>query len=234
MASIGLVTFTGIDEFTDPETIAALSERYPRAEFGILVSGHSGDSSHCRYPAISTVEWWKDYGAECDIPMALHLCGNWSRDVMGGVSDRTLELCGGFGRVQVNAGSYDLERIAEFTEKADCGSVILQHRDVFVHDMPIVSDKVDYLHDMSGGRGIADFSRWPAPVNESIRHGYAGGVGPANIQEALKALSGYVNAGFRIWLDMESGVRDRSDVFDPDRALAVLEAVFERSDQSRY
>ena len=91
-------------------------------------------------------------------------------------------------------------------------------------EMPLQHPKVDYLYDRSGGTGKTRFGQWPPPSNPAIRHGYAGGISPDNIHEALRFASGH--PGFRIWLDMETGVRDGQDRFDLSKAQKVAAAVF--------
>jgi phosphoribosylanthranilate isomerase len=73
------------------------------------------------------------------------------------------------------------------------------------------------LFDPSGGRGIEPFS-WPVPPL-GARMGYAGGIGPDNLLDVLRAI-GPVESPF--WIDMESGVRT-DDRFDLAKARAVLE-----------
>lgn len=57
-------------------------------------------------------------------------------------------------------------------------------------------------------------------------YGYAGGLGPANIAAALDFAARF--DGQRLWLDMETGVRDRDDWLDLDAVEAVCEEVARR------
>ena len=201
-----------------------LWDRYPSVELGVLVGQHSGEPRRKRFPPLAVVEQWRDTAAHVGRDMALHLCGPYSRAVMEGNTAPVLRLSDGFRRVQVNATSYNYERIAQFAEASSCDSVILQQRYPPGTEPPLRHHKVEYLQDASGGRGLSDFSAWAAPIDMQTRWGYAGGLGPANIDRAI----GFADEfnGFRLWLDMESGIRDPDDWLDLNKAEAVCEAVF--------
>lgn len=71
------------------------------------------------------------------------------------------------------------------------------------------------LFDPSGGRGIGGHA-WPSPP-PATRMGYAGGIGPDNIEQVLDQVAPLGAA----WIDMESGVRT-DDRFDLDKVREVL------------
>ena len=58
------------------------------------------------------------------------------------------------------------------------------------------------LFDSSGGRGLP--GKWRAPIE--IPCGYAGGLGPDNIEKELISISKVAGDEF-IWIDMESKIR---------------------------
>ena len=109
--------------------------------------------------------------------------------------------------------------VAQFAEVAECDSVILQRRYPPGSEPPPSHPKIEYLQDMSGGRGRSDFTSWPAPTNPRARWGYAGGLGPANVDQAIEFTDEFES--FRLWLDMESGIRTPDDWMDLDKATAV-------------
>ena len=80
---------------------------------------------------------------------------------------------------------------------------------------------LDLLADGSGGRGIRGFGSWPPP-REGRLSGYAGGIGPANIGQALDFAAQRPER--RIWLDMETGIRT-ADMFDMTKAIPVYAEV---------
>ena len=70
---------------------------------------------------------------------------------------------------------------------------------------------------------------WPRPSDPARRWGYAGGLGPANIGQAVAFVEEF--RSLRLWLDMESNVRTSNDWLDLDKVRAVCGAVF--PDRSR-
>ena len=221
---IEALTFTGVDARVDPSAVLRLWNQYPLVEFGVLVGPHNGDPRHRRYPPLDLVGQWRDMAASYGRGMALHLCGPHSRSVLQGSIDGALRLSAGFARVQVNAVAYDYGRVSEFAEAVDCGKVILQRRYPPRAEPPLCHPKVEYLQDLSGGRGLSDIDSWPAPSDPTRRWGYAGGLGPSNIARALEFTDEHES--YRLWLDMESCVRTLDDWMDLDAVEAVCAAVF--------
>ena len=80
--------------------------------------------------------------------------------------------------------------------------------------------RIEYLFDESGGRGKRGDWPDPWPVLPGMRCGYAGGLGPDNVDEALEFVERHPDA--RIWLDMESGVRT-NDWMDLEKVEAVCQ-----------
>jgi hypothetical protein len=63
---------------------------------------------------------------------------------------------------------------------------------------------------------------WPKPL-EDVLCGYAGGLGPDNIEAQLELISKAVG-NREIWVDMETHVRSNDDQrFDLDKVEKVLE-----------
>lgn len=215
------LTFTGIDAQTDFDRVEALSERYP-IEWGILYSPTRAGQQN-RYPDTSTVArflWLSRVTAAC-MRVAVHLCGKAATDV---VTDSQTGFLSGtpkgwVGRYQINVarGRGVPSAVEEFSIRRDARG-ILQCRDGFPAD-----NRVDWLFDTSGGRGLLpDF--WPRPPSGQFA-GYAGGLGPDTIEEALAGIQKAVPAGNRYWLDMESAIRT-DDWLDLDKCEAVCRAVY--------
>jgi hypothetical protein len=83
------------------------------------------------------------------------------------------------------------------------------------------------LFDSSDGRGISP-EKWPTPEGWSKEYGYAGGIGPDNVWQALyeiqKAIAQYVRDGYvPFWIDMETKVRS-DDKFSLVKVNYVLAA----------
>ena len=226
--TLDTITFTGVDDHTDLDQLANMAYRYPDflGEFGVLVGSASWKAPGGIFPTIQRVEDLRDLGRILGFKTALHLCGEPARNLMKRiVKDQDPKLCldtyrlsKGFSRVQINlhGDEWNPERIKVNAERLDAivpylggGTVILQHRGDWGSVPPIQSTLVEYLFDLSEGRGEADFDSWPTPpklVKQEMpqRVGYAGGIGPDNIDRAATFAE---NAEGPVWLDMESSLR---------------------------
>lgn len=200
------ITFTGIDAHTDLARCEALSARYP-IEWGILFGGKLGKN---RYPGNDVVE----RALSADIRRAAHLCNSYAEAVNSGGGFDLLEH---FGRIQVNraAGTYDMDMLA--TLAATNGTeVIVQHR---ASEFPAPIPGLAFLQDLSGGRGVLP-SYWARPYEPGQLVGYAGGLTPENVADAVRHMPAR-----EFWIDMETGVRT-DDWLDLDKCEAVCRAVF--------
>ena len=240
------LTFTGIDEQTPFGQIAALVDRYPRVEFGVLVGDSTPSEPQVEptiFPSLPFVYEFAHKAAQGDWNIAIHLCGEWARAaVRQGTTSRyqaALVLCRRFNRVQINlhpdyftpgwieprAGA-----VIGFARDVACRTVILQHRGDWC-DVPVHHHKVEYLWDRSGGAGRASFEEWPRPiVHPWRRQGYAGGIGPQTIGRTLAFVDEHDSA--RLWLDMEGRVR-RDGLLDMAIVSRICEAVWGGGDPSR-
>ena len=107
-----ILTFTGVDEYTDFGRMIEISQTYPRVEFAVLVGSLTPKNPFSLgngiFPALSVVDLLKFLGVQRGRPrkarVAVHLCGVWSRSALrpGEPSEETIELCRGFDRVQIN------------------------------------------------------------------------------------------------------------------------------------
>lgn len=239
---INIVTFTGVDARTDMGMLRELAEEYPLAEFGVLVGSHSGEEDFGIFPSLEVVEELGKSG----VRSSLHLCGRWARavvskDLVGSpnvlsldvarLASRAYELGGMFNRVQVNLHGDELDpsaidvyekRIVHFVENVGAERVILQHRSGW-DDVPVRHPKLEYLFDLSEGGGVESFEDWPEPPENGDMVGYAGGLGPYNIDSALAFAVCYPEAP--LWLDMEGRIRSEG-CFDLDKVRAVCEKVW--------
>jgi hypothetical protein len=84
------------------------------------------------------------------------------------------------------------------------------------------------LFDESKGTGVLSSNGYPAPPAE-YEVGYAGGIGPANVQDVLeKALESA--KGSSVWIDMESSLRSQlngRDIFDLGKCYECVRKVKE-------
>ena len=225
LPNLELLTFTGIDVLSRMPAVYRIKKQYPKVEFGILVGSHSGEMGYNRFPALATIDRWREFSQKWGVQMAIHLCGKFARGVIDGTGlEEALSLCEGFGRVQINASTYDYGQINIFADGVSCSKVILQKREAFDQGYPLVHPKVEYLFDLSGGTGKEGFNHWPLPSDTSIRSGYAGGLQLSNIDQALTFLRAAPE--YAAWLDMESGVRTPGDWLDLTQVEAICQTVF--------
>lgn len=206
------VTITGADDQTDPKDLADLSVRFPFVEWGILFSWKRMGTE--RYPS----RVWRDrlrtiWNAYPEVTLAAHLCGDMAGVVMGG------EMAfaeGGFRRVQING--FDPEK----ARRMQRGVYILQARTaqgvVEANAFAMARSGCCILYDVSGGRGVSPES-WALPPTRAAV-GYAGGIGPDNVTDVLRALESVTPT----WIDMESNVRT-DDCLDLAKVTSVLEQV---------
>ena len=232
---IEILTFTGVDSETDLLELSSLAGRHPKVEFGVLL----GSSIDGIFPPLEVIEQLKRLAKDAGFRVALHLCGRYSRSVVdpsaAGNPEDLQHICADFGRVQVNLpgrwfkpdrAAESGERVAGFADSIDASRVILQHRGDW-SDVPVRHEKVEYLHDRSGGRGIDSFAHWPKPSPRLSRMGYAGGLGPDNIARAVTFASAHPDAA--LWFDMERRVR-RDGLLDLATVERVCSQVFDQPD----
>lgn len=204
------ITFTGADDLTCSQGMFALSRQYP-IEWGILFSSKR-QGVDPRYPggeALSRFLWTGG------IKLSAHLCGAYTDSIMAGepIIDIPADL-GHFSRIQINHADPLPTRIIDFRNGWGKMRCIAQARG---EDFP-TDTSIDWLCDASGGRGMARTS-WPKHPGRMV--GYAGGMNPVNVREAIHV----IGADGPYWIDMESGVRT-DDRFDLAKCRAVCEAVY--------
>lgn len=208
------ITFTGVDDATDPTDLVALADDYP-VEFGLLISPKR-QGVEPRYLRLTTIKWLL---GELPEVFAIHLCGSAAREVVqDGISAQYDDLMPYVDRVQINIVDHSVHPhlIGDWAAKRNVRA-ILQARGKFPKIAP-----VDVLFDASGGRGIVP-AEWPYAVKSTFC-GYAGGLKPENVAAAVNVID--FRAGQRYWIDMESGVRDEHDRFSIDKCREVCEAVY--------
>lgn len=210
------LTFTGADDATSIDEMVALSQKYP-IEWGILFS--PSQQGEGRYPSIRFIKELAERSPT--LHLSAHLCGGHSRAVLSNQATGLEGLLAQFQRVQINtlAEPSCAPDVAAWVHSVHPGlRAILQCRGDFPQE-DIAN--LDWLYDVSGGRGLSP-AAWPKarPVGLS---GYAGGLRPGNISEALATISGSAQ---HFWLDLETGIRDDRDRFSVGLCRQVCEQVW--------
>lgn len=212
------VTITGADDAVDVRDLAALSREFPFVEWGILASLTSAGTP--RYPSDRWLAELCRRGHHLNL--AMHLCGRMARETLAG--DNTwVDGWSVFRRVQINGYVPPAPEFAAVAAREPYEFILqvsseewLQETATEVAGLP----NVGLLFDPSGGRG-REPGRWAVPPF-GVRMGYAGGIGPDNVEQVLRDI-GPVNAD--AWIDMETGVRDERDRLSLDKVQLVLESV---------
>lgn len=219
-----IVTFTGIDLWTDLQRLSDISQKHPYVEFGLLLSKDWQENGP-RFPDPDII--WKLANIWSNQPfhLSLHLCGELA--IAAAKGDYTIfdtmiapNLFSIFERVQLNLDSKSMFDVLHRMSKTD-KEVIVQMRTAALCQQFLEGGRPDgmsYLIDFSGGRGL------DTPVEivnvPGIHIGYAGGIGPENVEAKLRTLLDYPSDG-EFWIDMETRVRTE-EKFDLDKVEEVL------------
>lgn len=233
---IKTVTITGADDNTDINSLMEIYKRYPFVEFGILFS--PSRQGTYRYP---TLDWVKDLmkaklSHNCmdvnQLKLSAHLCGNYTHEYLTtGYLTSALNNLGNvmsgiaFSRYQLNFNSTKNPACKEFFDSLGrcTTNQILQFNkanyDLCQKVIGINNENIHFLYDGSGGRGVLP-EKWQRVVPFHFT-GYAGGLNPDNLYEALIKINEAVGDN-EIWIDTETGVRT-DDKLDLEKVVKFLE-----------
>lgn len=204
------ITFTGIDERTDPDRVAELSKHYP-CEWGVLYGGRLNGNRYSGHRKVYPL-----YRRE--VRLAAHLCGKFVQNALAyGPGYEVVREH--FHRFQLNAREYNLPQIARWAAGHQLPTIVQWRQKSFPRPDPWLQ----FLVDSSGGRGVTITN---IPGSNGALVGYAGGINPENVKQIVGLIS-EANEG-RYWIDMESGVRT-DDWLDLDKCEAVLKSVYGES-----
>ena len=248
--SLRAIGFCGADDSVSPKFLGVVCQSYPFVEFGVLFRPDLEGQ-----PRYATAAWVQQLGEVASksngrMKLAAHLCGGRVMEVLGGDDAFVSTLPAlGFKRVQINATAVngvdtsslstavpavaalmarhpELEFILQKNDETEpLWSGLLEGDAENMGAAGCLPSNVTMLVDESKGTGVLA-SSWPSPP-EGYDIGYAGGIGPANIQAVLKDVATAAN-GRDIWVDMESSLRSNKngkDVFDLDKCYQCIEAV---------
>ena len=223
------ITFTGVDEWTDIDRLVSIQQRYPKAEFGVLMSKHWNENGN-RYPSPEFIGNLHGRG----LRLSAHLCGSLARDVLrwGGFSNvgepfyTLLKVLVLFNRIQLNVGAYK-EATNYDIAPSPLEEVIIQQgddRQLFEQCYINSGEHIAILLDKSGGLGIDTPIGFP-PYAHRVHVGFAGGINPDNVIDKMNIITTSSLVG-KFWIDMESGVRT-DDRFDLDKVEDVCKKVYD-------
>lgn len=223
------ITFTGVDEWTDIDRLVSIQQRYPKAEFGVLMSKHWNENGN-RYPSPEFIGSLHGRG----LRLSAHLCGSLARNVIqmgfsGGIDEPFRTLLHDFRRAQLNVSgckeaiNYD----TNFIDSYPLEEVIIQQgddRQLFEQCYINSGEHFAILLDKSGGMGIDTPICFP-PYAHRVHVGFAGGINPDNVIDKMNIITTSSLVG-KFWIDMESGVRT-DDRFDLDKVEDVCKKVYD-------
>ncbi len=212
------VTVTGADDSIRPEELFLIAERYPFAEFGILLSRNHGGNR--RFPSRIWLEelfaLWKE---DQQLTLSAHICGQWVRELCTGnpsFFQEFMDISDMFSRFQLNfhaeKHSLDIKELSFILKHA------LMNRPVILQ-MDGENERVFYalktvkgitplpLFDKSSGAGIVP-NEWPVQIPNQYC-GYAGGLSPDNLADEMEKISAVTHD--HIWIDAETLLRSNND-----------------------
>ncbi len=221
------VTISGPDDGTSHQDLLALSREYPFVEWGILLS--SSTEIRPRYPSQDWIDGLETLASQ-GVSLSGHVCGGLaSRICKGRFADHLNRPM--FQRMQLNVAQFFRKDVRDVGMMAAClprtREYIIQVGQAVDEGIALAKGLqqhghcVSVLFDASGGRGLLP-EQWPdSPLG--IKCGYAGGLGPENIDAQLSALSSLADHA-PIWVDMETRVRtEDGDRLDLDKVRYCLE-----------
>jgi len=198
-------------------------------------------------PRYATKEWIQELSsvaASSSMTLAAHLCGIRVNEVLDGDDSFVATLYPlGFRRVQINATTVNgadtsnlagsVPKLVDLMAQYDNLEFIIQKNG---ETQPLwegilgleggVPSNVTMLVDESKGAGVLAAS-WPKPP-DGCNIGYAGGIGPDNIETVLKDIM-IAGEGREVWIDMESSLRTidtkGKDIFDLNKCFRCIDAV---------
>ncbi len=228
------VAITGADDSVSPQDLFDLSVKYPYVEWAILMGREYQGKK--RFPSAS---WLNNFSANCkDLQIAGHLCGKYVNEFLEAklqFIDEDFYFWNVAQRMQVNThGVYHPLANPEMLKNwgfahlpENIEEVIFQIDDVNHHirlfaEQNIDNREISGLYDLSHGAGISP-DHWPV-LSPTFKRGYAGGLGPDNIEEQLEKIASVVGDN-EIWIDMETKVRSGNDFqFDLGKVEFCLQA----------
>lgn len=214
MKLLHTATVTGADDSIRPQDLVSLTRDFPYVEWGLLLSQHNEVAP--RFPSRK----WLSEVVELQLPLSGHLCGRWVRDLVLNGEWSFLEampepIWQRFSRLQLNFADrfhYAEDRFLSALQSQNFCYIFQsgEQHETLLKAVQLGINAVP-LFDLSGGRGILP-KNWPAPL-PGLMCGYAGGLGPDNLDEQLARLE-EIAGDAEIWVDCESRVRTPEERLD--------------------
>lgn len=204
------ITVTGADERTSIERLERVAT-LPGVEVGLLFT--LTPEGRNRYPSLA---WLRATAARLSGRISVHVCGRGARGML--LEHKIDDLLQHAPRFQVN-GQLEVNEVEAICATYPGHRIITQHCDQNIQLLGVTATNHEILMDKSGGRGISPSGGWDPPTTTK-RVGYAGGLGPDNLETSLLAIASVAAGPF--WVDMEGKLRDESDWFDLRTTMEVI------------
>ncbi len=228
-----------VGEQVDPGRLKAIQDKFPFVEWGVPLQKSEWTDEHRK---------WIVQANEAGLRMVAHVSGPvWIEQFFRGSSPAEIRGLRDFGRIQFNIGKSPQFKPANFYPDLlraigpsaialnlgglvpSPASFIFQVRgtrcpelDQLVKGILSSDREASYLFD-ARGRAFNP-ARWPAPPAIPCAVGYAGGITPSNIAQAVDFARDRL--GDRIcWLDLEGGAKDGNGHFDFARVEALCRVI---------
>lgn len=247
LSNLVQVTITGADDRTDISKLLDLSKRYSFVEWGILLS-----QNNAGWPRFPGQRWIQELaelqeGERKRINLSLHLCGAYVRGFLAGLNPARADHPAGWDvarRVQLNF--HGMPHVRD--DKAFVSRLVERPSKQFIFQMDGTQNRAHFQFAADSGIGVSPFfdtsggkgklpDQWPKAEFKPSQglsyypgfayHGYAGGLGPDNIEAQLPRIAEAAGEA-RFWIDMEGQMRTRVnpssyDTLDMDKVERVLE-----------
>lgn len=206
------------------QSMINFATQYPKIEFG--VQAHVGPMS----PKASRNVWFNQIvnmseNMKSAPNLALHVNYKWC-DIMcsGCVPCELKQWLNRYNRytkkpvikrIQLNIGDnanwFEANKIADLIKQFPDHEFIFPWNESVAQRIETLKNtgaKFSLLFDGSYGAGISP-SNWSKPVYPDVPNGYAGGLGPDNIEENLDKINKILPSDYTTWVDAEGRLRDR-------------------------
>lgn len=238
------ITLTGVDAQTDNgllRTLSSLSSAQGvRAEWGLLYSpSRAGQPG--RYASFECIT--ERIRANPDLELAVHFCGQSIAELVAQGENKSTALLAMLadparpvpGRAQLNFNQrvslLRCEDLESLFLSYPAVQFIVQYNQNNAELVQALASRAEQsgvknlavLFDASGGRGVLPAAHPDISLTGGLPAGYAGGFSPANIAEQTRTIAQNTN-GQAQWVDLESALRDESDVFCLHRCQETLKA----------
>jgi len=210
-----------------------LQKKYPFAEFGVLLS-YDWKENGQRFPNPEILARLEKQG----LNLSAHFCGQAAIDLAIGKRFKVLEQLSShirlFRRCQLNLRANGLfSNLRKLSPIPYINEVIVQMHTPELCEQFLAGERpkhLSFLLDASGGAGIDT----PIQILTSpgAHIGYAGGIGPDNVEGKLRTLLEY-DSKEKFWIDMETRVRTEEwlDLDKVEQVLVICERLLKEHNQ---